>query len=42
MLKINLSYKSISEDLQNPEMEDPCLNKQVVLNRMIEDLPSTP
>jgi AraC family transcriptional regulator of adaptative response/methylated-DNA-[protein]-cysteine methyltransferase len=42
MLKISRSYKNISEDIQNPATEYSCPNKQVVLNRMIEDLPPTP
>ncbi len=42
MLKINHSYKSISEDIQNPVIENSFLSKQEILNRMTENLPSTP
>lgn len=39
MKKIDYSYKSISEDIKDAVTEDSYLNKQAILNRLIEDLP---
>ncbi len=41
MLRINHSYKEISKEIQNPAKEDFSLDKQVILHRMIEDLPTS-
>jgi AraC family transcriptional regulator of adaptative response/methylated-DNA-[protein]-cysteine methyltransferase len=41
-MKINHSYEKVSREILNPEIEYRHLNKQVVLDRMIDDLPSTP
>ncbi|NDW19310.1 methylated-DNA--[protein]-cysteine S-methyltransferase [Dysgonomonas sp. 216] len=41
-MKIARSYENIAEDILNPEVEYSCLNKQVVLSRMIDNLPSEP
>ncbi len=42
MLRVNYSYKDISEEIQCLPRENLCLDKQAVLDRMIEDLPQNP
>ncbi len=41
-MEVNHSYEKISQDILDIEVEYACLNRQAVLNRMIDDLPSTP
>lgn len=42
MLKIDHSYRSVSEAIKNPATENSCLSEQAVLTRMIEVLPQSP